>query len=95
MVTYCHFTTPRWFGGLGSWAGKDAVGHFARFATRATEHLGDLLGWVATLNEPNSMTMLELTGAIPMGTSSVPLEMSTGRRMRASAASIRRGIGWV
>ena len=29
------------------------VDRFGRFAARATEHLGDLLGWVATLNEPN------------------------------------------
>ena len=69
VVTYCHFTTPRWFAGEGGWGGADAVDRFARFATHATEHLGDLLGWVATLNEPNVMTMLELTGVIPMGTS--------------------------
>jgi beta-glucosidase len=73
VVTYCHFTTPRWFAGQGGWAGDDAVDRFGRFAARATEHLGDLLGWVATLNEPNVMTMLELTGVIPMGTSSAPL----------------------
>ena len=76
VVTYCHFTTPRWFAGLGSWAGTDAVDHFTRFAARATQHLGDLLGWVSTLNEPNVMAMLELTGVIPMGTSSASLEMS-------------------
>ena len=34
---------------------------------RATEHLGDLVPWVATLNEPNVITMLQLTGVIPMG----------------------------
>jgi len=69
VVTYCHFTTPRWFAGSGGWAGDDAVDRFARFAARATEHLGDLLGWVATLNEPNVITMMELTGVIPMGVS--------------------------
>jgi beta-glucosidase len=74
LVTYCHFTTPRWFAGRGGWAAADAVDRFARYATAATEHLGDLLGWVATLNEPNVITMMELTGVIPMGTSdSTPL----------------------
>lgn len=68
VVTYCHFTTPRWFAGRGGWHGDEAVDNFARFAAHATEHLGDLLGWVATLNEPNVITMLELTGVIPMGT---------------------------
>jgi len=69
VVTYCHFTTPRWFAGRGGWASDDAVDRFGRYAARATEHLGDLLGWVATLNEPNVVTMMELTGVIPMGTS--------------------------
>jgi beta-glucosidase len=74
VVTYCHFTTPRWFAGQGGWASDDAVDRFARFATRATEHLGDVLGWVATLNEPNVITMMELTGVLPMGTATRPLD---------------------
>ncbi|MET0728511.1 MAG: family 1 glycosylhydrolase [Acidimicrobiales bacterium] len=69
VVTCCHFTTPRWFAGSGGWAGDDAVDRFARFAAWVTEHLGDLLEWVATLNEPNVITMMELTGVIPMGVS--------------------------
>jgi len=77
VVTYCHFTTPRWFAGSGGWASGDAVDRFARFAARATEHLGDLLGYVATLNEPNVLTMMELTGVLPMGTSAAPLEIPT------------------
>ena len=67
VVTYCHFTTPRWFAGQGGWGSDDAVDRFARYAAKSTEHLGDLLEWVATLNEPNVITMLELTGVIPMG----------------------------
>ena len=67
VVTYCHFTTPRWFAGQGGWSGPAAVDRFARYAEAATAHLGDLLPWVATLNEPNVMTMLELTGVIPLG----------------------------
>jgi beta-glucosidase len=67
VVTYCHFTTPRWFAGAGGWESDDAPGLFARYATRATEHLGDLLSWVATLNEPNIMALMTSTGDIPMG----------------------------
>ena len=77
VVTYSHFTTPRWFAGRGGWGGPDAVTRFARFAEKATAHLGDLLGWVATLNEPNVITMLELTGVIPMGTGTAPLTAGT------------------
>jgi beta-glucosidase len=86
VVTYCHFTTPRWFAGAGGWAGDDAVDRFARFAARATDHLGDLLGWVATLNEPNVITMMELTGVIPMGT-------SDGPAMTTTAAAAAAGVG--
>ena len=35
---------------------------------RVTEHLGDLLSWVCTLNEPNIMSMMQHTGIVPMGT---------------------------
>ncbi len=87
VVTYCHFTTPRWFAGRGGWAADDAVDRFARYATKATEHLGDLLGWVATLNEPNVITMMELTGVIPMGVSDAPLTVD------AESASVPAGVG--
>ena len=66
-MTYCHFTTPRWFAAAGGWAATDAPDRFGRFAERATEHLGDLLGRVATLNEPNVIDLLQQTGVIPMG----------------------------
>ena len=51
--------TPRWFAGAGGWTTDDAVDRFARYATRATEHLGDLFSWVATLNEPNVIDLLD------------------------------------
>lgn len=68
VVTYNHFTTPRWFAGCGGWGNADAPAHFARYATRVTDHLGDLLSWVCTLNEPNIMSMMHHTGIVPMGT---------------------------
>jgi beta-glucosidase len=67
-VTYNHFTTPRWFAGDGGWAQTAAPERFGRYAARVTEHLGDLLSWAGTLNEPNLMAMLQHTGAVPMGT---------------------------
>jgi beta-glucosidase len=69
IVSYNHFTTPRWFAGEGGWGSTGAPEHFARFAQRATEHLGDILSWVCTLNEPNGFTLLMTTGRIPLGAS--------------------------
>ncbi|MGP0031609.1 MAG: glycoside hydrolase family 1 protein [Acidimicrobiales bacterium] len=68
VVTYNHFTLPRWMAGAGGWAAESAPDRFARYAARVTEHLGDLLSWVCTLNEPNLMAMLAQTGVLAMGT---------------------------
>ncbi len=68
IVTFHHFTSPRWISHLGGWEEPDTADHFARFCGRATEHLGDLIGWGCTLNEPNIVALLGyLAGAFPPG----------------------------
>jgi len=39
VLTYNHFTLPRWMAGRGGWTYQEAPQRFAEFATRATEHL--------------------------------------------------------
>jgi beta-glucosidase len=97
VVTYNHFTTPRWFAGRGGWGNEDAPELFARYAERVTAHLGDELSWVCTLNEPNVMAMMQLTGAVPMGTAdgprrreSAPIEATQTEAPQAAAAA---GVG--
>jgi beta-glucosidase len=53
VVTFHHFTTPRWLTARGGWEAPDAPDRFARFVTRAASHIGDLIGWACTINEPN------------------------------------------
>jgi beta-glucosidase len=53
IVTYHHFTTPRWVAARGGWTEGTTAELFARFCARATGHLGDLVGHACTLNEPN------------------------------------------
>jgi beta-glucosidase len=67
VVTYNHFTLPRWLAGEGGWAADSSPERFGQFALRVTEHLGDLLSWVCTLNEPNLMAMMAATGVLAMG----------------------------
>jgi beta-glucosidase len=67
VVTYNHFTVPRWMAGQGGWAADDAPARFAAYASRVTQHMGDLLSWVCTLNEPNLMAMMQSTGVLAMG----------------------------
>jgi beta-glucosidase len=53
MLTFNHYTTPRWFAARGGWTAADAADLFGRFCDRAARHLADGLGYATTLNEPN------------------------------------------
>ena len=59
MVTFWHFTNPRWFAALGGWENPGAGDHFVRYCERAARHLGDLIGGAATFNEPNIPLLLK------------------------------------
>jgi beta-glucosidase len=53
VVTFNHFTTPRWFAARGGWLVEGAAKLFARFCGRAAQHLGTGIAYAITLNEPN------------------------------------------
>ena len=53
IVTFSHFTTPRWFAGRGGWYAPDSPDLFARYCDRAARHLAAHIGYAITLNEPN------------------------------------------
>jgi beta-glucosidase len=53
IVTFHHFTTPRWVAARGGWTEKETADHFARYVERVTAHLGDVIGRACTFNEPN------------------------------------------
>ena len=58
MVTFSHFTVPRWFAGRGGWEHADGPQLFARFCTTAARALGAGMGYATTLNEPNLTRLL-------------------------------------
>jgi beta-glucosidase len=58
MVTLYHFSSPRWFAGLGGWENPLAGDLFVRYAERASRHLGDLISYATTFNEPNLPMLL-------------------------------------
>jgi beta-glucosidase len=58
IVTFHHFTTPRWLAARGGWVSDDVVDRFARFCERTVAHLGDDIGIACTINEPNAMSMM-------------------------------------
>ncbi len=65
MVTFHHFTSPRWLMGEGGWEAETTPARFARFCARATEALGDLIGGACTINEANIGPLLMSTGTLP------------------------------
>ncbi len=58
IVTFHHFTSPRWLAERGGWEAPEAPERFGRFCERAVAHLGDLVGMACTLNEPNIVALM-------------------------------------
>ncbi len=65
VVTFNHFTTPRWFAALGGWLNPESPALFERFCERAALHLANGIGHALTLNEPNLAGILG--GILPAG----------------------------
>lgn len=60
MVTFHHFTSPRWLISAGGWTDIVTAERFALYCAHATRHLGDLVDYVCTINEVNIPIMIPL-----------------------------------
>ena len=58
VVTFHHFTSPRWLHRYGGWLGEKTPERFARSCERVTDHLGDLISVACTVNEANIAMLL-------------------------------------
>jgi beta-glucosidase len=58
LVTFNHFTTPRWFAARGGWTNAESPALFERFCEHAARHLARPIGRATTLNEPNLLRLL-------------------------------------
>ncbi len=65
IVTFHHFTSPRWLMKTGGWESHDTPDKFARYCERAVKHLGDLIGAACTTNESNLPSLLSSMGYMP------------------------------
>ncbi|MBL0899107.1 MAG: glycoside hydrolase family 1 protein [Reyranella sp.] len=54
VVTFHHFTSPRWIAAMGGWENPETADRFARYCEVAAKALGDSFGWACTINEPNA-----------------------------------------
>ncbi|WP_225206091.1 family 1 glycosylhydrolase [Novosphingobium huizhouense] len=78
VVTFNHFTTPRWFAGRGGWEHDDAAAVFARYCDRAARHIAEGIGYATTLNEPNLAGVLQ---------DLLPANLMEGDKAMAAAAA--------
>lgn len=53
VVTFNHFTTPRWFAAAGGWEQSGAPELFARYCDRVARAMADGISHALTFNEPN------------------------------------------
>ena len=68
VVTFHHFTTPRWVTADGGWESPAVVDRFARYCEVTAGALGDLPGRACTINEPNIVTFMGwVMGMFPPG----------------------------
>ena len=65
ILTFHHFTSPRWIAAAGGWKEAHTAERFARFCERAMRHLGDLVPFACTINEPNLGALLHQVLRLP------------------------------
>jgi beta-glucosidase len=84
MITFHHFTTPRWVADEGGWAEERTAERFASYCERAAAALAPVMSAACTLNEPNIVAMGGyLTGRFPPG------ERSVERRRHVNSVFLR------
>jgi beta-glucosidase len=98
IVTFHHFTTPRWVVARGGWTEPATADRFARFCERASAHLGDVMARACTLNEPNIVaTMGYLYALFPPGKRDPGLRRRANEVLvaahRKAVAAIKAGPG--
>lgn len=81
VLTFSHFSAPRWFAVAGGWTNPQAPARFARFCEISAKALAADIGYAITLNEPNIERVLHWQN--------LPAKVATIRRqMEASAARL-------
>ncbi len=83
IVTFNHFSAPRWFTERGGWERADAADLFARYCQTTTRRLGPLMAMATTFNEANIQLLVQLFPKTP----------ERARLEREMLAAARRATG--
>lgn len=84
VVTFNHFTAPRWFTMAGNWANPASPDMFARYCERTARRLAGKIGYAVTLNEPNLPAFLHWVN--------LPAPIIAVRRANREAAARSLGV---
>ncbi len=85
VVTFHHFSTPRWMATRGGWESPEIVDRFTRYCERAVAHLGDLVAIGCTINEPNILSLMGyLFGVFPPGRQDFPAYATVNEKLKAA-----------
>lgn len=85
VVTFNHFTAPRWFAAAGGWEQRDAADLYARYADKVARAMAGGISHALTFNEPN----LALGGKW----AEHPLPSAFMAKMAASVAAAAKASG--
>lgn len=81
VVTFHHFTVPRWVAANGGWENPATVEAFGVFCERAASHLAPVMRRACTINEPNIVAFCGWhLGVFPPGKSDGALAAEVGDR---------------
>jgi beta-glucosidase len=72
VVTFHHFTTPRWLASRGGWERPDTADVFARFCVWSAARLDGSMARACTINEPNIVSFMGWgMGMFPPGSTDI------------------------
>ena len=85
VVTFHHFTSPRWLASKGSWSDPGVVDTFTRFCDVTARHLGPEIGVACTINEPNIVALFGYqVGIFPPGMNDPDIRVRTNENFIAA-----------
>jgi beta-glucosidase len=93
VVTFHHFTTPKWLTQQGGWERKLAVKRFARFCEVVADALKGTMSRACTINEPNIVaTMGWHAGMFPPGKTDKKLSRKVAANLAAGHRAATEAI---
>ena len=82
VVTFHHFTTPRWLADQGGWEQPAIADRFAAYCEHAASHLAGVMRRACTINEPSMVATIGfLWGVFPPGKRDAGLRRQVNENM--------------